>query len=172
MRSIFTLLMAIMVLASCAAPLNYRLARDDGSLASLPDGPVPALLEYRIATFVDGREGELPTICAGMGHDTKAEALPESEQLALMEHFAIVAPLDRCEWMGGSYRDAITGETAIVFDVHDLDCKIYDQCTAWAGYRQDAKVNGWSFFEARFRNGYWQIRPKDMGIILTAQTNK
>lgn len=163
-------LAATALCSACAPPLNSRIAATPQSLAAESDDPVLALLEYRIAELIE-RKPDLPdAICAGWrseGGMMDVAALPADKEARLQRRFARVVPFAQCTIEDNTVRTR-AGQPAILFDVHELECAHPGDCTAWAGYTQTPRINGWNYFRARFRNGYWQIRPEDLGIELTA----
>lgn len=177
MRSVQSVAVALLLsVGACAPALNRNLVSIAPALSQNPDAPELALLHYRMADRFDRLDGPLPTICAGMGSSVSSRStllvrpLPSGREQALIAALPVVAPLPHCEEVGHGYRDAMTGEPAIVFDVHDLTCATATDCTAWAGYRQDSAVNGWSYYRLRYSRGAWRIRREPLDIILTSDS--
>jgi hypothetical protein len=159
------IILAVTLLAGCTGTLNRELVRSPDSLAYIPQGPELALLEFRLARHFATRN--VPTTCAGVSEGTISAPRRVEEEARLLARFTRLRPLSQCKFDGARFTDRGTGDPAIVFDVHDLACETPTSCTAWAGFRQDQKVNGWSFYRATFR-GYWRISREDLGIELTA----
>lgn len=157
-------------IAGCALPLNSDLARDTEGLAADPNTPELALLEYRLQQHFRTPADPTPTTCAGVGQYQDRKPLPSALEDRLLSRFPKLAPFARCEWSGSVFRDSETRGLAIIFDVHELECATPTLCSAWSGYHQSDRTNGWRLYELRF-DRYWRIREKSLEIVLTGKEN-
>lgn len=165
--AILTCLCASLSAAACAPVLNGDLLRQANSVADDPARPELALLELRLAEHFAKLGDAAPTTCAGLGQYDAQRPLAGELETRLILRFPQLAPFDRCERKGKAFFDSITGEPAIMFDAHEVECQRPDLCTGWAGFLSHERSSGWRFFEARYRDGYWQVKRKELDIVLT-----
>ena len=167
---------ALVALSACALPLNREFASHPQSVAHDPARPELALLEYRLARHF-ASDKAIITCAAVRRNDRDSYGLAQSDKLSplapeveaeLLGRFAGLSPFARCRFDGAEVVDAQTGGPAIFFDYHELECEKPTLCAAWTGYYGGLKVNGWNYFELTFARGMWEIREKDLGIVLTA----
>lgn len=166
MHRAFAVMLLATLPASCALPLNLQAARHPRSVAADPQAPELALLELRLERHFADQGNAPPTTCAALGQYRDQRALPEPFEERLMLRFPRLAPFERCAWRGGEYSDAETGAPAVVFDVHDLACDNPRSCTAWAGFRQSDRVNGWRFYALEFADK-WRVFRRELNIVQT-----
>lgn len=160
---------AVVMLAAlasgCTGVLNADLLRDEASIARDPAAPELALLEYRITRILAAQPAQ--TVCAGIRATTSEKVGPVAGEARLLQRFAGLSPLSRCRQSEEGNFDTETGAAAMIVDVHELKCEAPDNCTAWAGFVESSRRNGWAYFRATFANGAWRIREEDLGIVVT-----
>lgn len=164
MGRVLASLLSLALLPACSPALNAGLLRDEPVLSRDLAAPELALLHFRLTA--DLRAGRLAdaTICTGTGQGERAVPLGGDREQRLMIVLPFVAPYSRCELLAdNTRRDTITGERAVLVDVHQLVCKTPEDCTAWAGARE----YGWAHYRLRFVRGAWQIGIVPADIVLT-----
>ena len=161
--------LAALVLAGCApGVLNAGLLRDPQSAAQDPAAPELALLELRLARWYRDNPGG--HACAGVRQTTQETVGPLADESVLRARFPALLPLDRCRVIGTLVVDRETGQQAALFDVHEPEWRGTGVYRAYAGYRMDARRNGWGYYEARYERGAWRVRDQDLDIIVTGDT--
>ena len=146
-----------------AMPTGFYENRDTSGLA---------LLEYRIARYFAQSDRPYPTVCAaavqrGEGNDKRdpAPLSPEVED-RLLARFPGLSALIHCKRAGVGYEDGRTGAAAAVFDVHEIECRSSDLCSAWAGSLGDGP-HGWSWYWIEWKRGAWRFRERPLDIVVT-----
>ena len=156
--------------ASCAPVLNRDLISLPQTVADDPIRPDLAMIELRLAEHFAAAANSaepLPTTCAGLKQYDGLRGFPDNLERRLLKRFPRLAPFDRCVKQGDWYVDSITGEQAAMFDAHQMDCDRPTYCTGWAGFMGPKPKSGWRFYEARYVDGKWRIKRKELNIILT-----
>ena len=167
--------MTTCLLAGCNAYLpRYALPAETAPTGFYkdPNHPNLALLEYRLARYFDQKQPPYPTVCAIRYKldfaDAESQPVPFDPHVeqALLTRFPGLSPASQCKREGVRIVDRETGAAATVFDVHDMVCDTATKCSAWTGY-YGAGPHGWSWYWLIWNGREWQIRRREMDIVLT-----
>jgi len=168
---------ALCALAGCAGTLPRHSLGPGALLTGFyddPEYPEYALLEYRIGKYLAAGQRPYKTICAvAVQFDrTNPNSVPlpldPTVERKLLRRFSELSPSGECKREGLGYVNEATGGPAAVFDVHELECANPANCTAWGGYYASGS-HGWGFYQLEWHRSGWNIRRKDLGIVLTSE---
>ena len=174
MRKVLAVLI-VTLCAACAPSLpRYSVPPDAAPTGFYEDQQRPdlALLEFRLASYFARDDRPYETVCAVDGSEMQSSqqqvpvALDADIERKLLRRFASLTPASGCKREGLSVMDSDTGVEAALFDVHDLECESAVKCSAWGGYYANGQ-HGWKWYWLEWRGGNWQIRERDLGIVLT-----
>lgn len=122
-------------LAACVPAQEPSVGAESSYTTSLPDTPGMALLRHVLDEHFADAGRRVKTTCATvLADEGKPSALPEEVEVALIERYEDLAPYDRCVWQDGLVVDSVTGEPAVIYQVHSLECTAVDDCVGMAGW--------------------------------------
>lgn len=135
--------------------------------------PELALLEYRIAKYLDWDERPYATICAAAERDHSRPAgepisLPTAVEQALLRRFAQLSPLSECRSTGVHRYAGPDGSEAAVFQVEQPSCETATACTAYARYHAAGGGFG-NRYALDWDGRQWRLRYHPQEIILTGE---
>ena len=159
------------LLAALLAACVYEAPVDEASRADLPPlameraEPRLALAEHVLEEYFTSDIVAPPTICLAVSEGGALGALPPEQETALIARFPRLAPFSRCAWREGGWRDARTGEPALVFTIHGFTCESAEQCRGWASYTAGATSSPSALYRMTYRSGRWNFE-RDLRLIM------
>lgn len=149
MRHVAPLTLALATLASgCMAPGAG--VEEISPLALQQEKPQLALLDHILGEYFSADLAAPLTVCAAMSDGRSAEALPPMDEVALMARFEQLAPMARCTQDGAGWKDADTGEPALLFEIRSLSCASAALCSATAGYTAGPQASEYRQYRMTF----------------------
>jgi hypothetical protein len=157
----------VLALSACTHPDDAEPVPEDvvPSLSADQSEPLLALVDNMLDTYFASDVSTRPTVCAST-HDGRSEvALPPEAERELMTRYEALAPFSRCAWLDEGWQDTESGESAMVFSVHNFTCTDESNCTAFGGFVDGDESSLTYRYTMNYADGAWQFR-RDSQILM------
>jgi hypothetical protein len=150
----------LLMLAACVPPEQ---AQDGSSPKPLPPlaadkgAPLLALADHLLGQYFASDVAGDTTVCIGAHDGREEDALPPADEVALMMRHPALSPFASCGQVDGAWRDADSGDPAMVFTIHSFSCADADTCSGFGGYMAGASSSPSARYTMLWDGEAWQF---------------
>lgn len=163
MKRLIAASLVLGLVAACAPPAeeSQESPPDLPSLAMDRDRPQLALADHLLANYFASDVAMRPTVCIATTDGRDDVALEAGWERELMSRYEALAPFSRCALLDGVWRDAETGEPAMVFTLHTFTCTDELSCNGFGGYMAGATSSMSSRYTLQWDRDRWLFTRDD-----------
>ncbi len=123
--------------------------------------PQLALADHVIGSYFTSDLAMGPTVCIATTDGREEVALEQGFERELMTRYPALAPFSRCALQDGSWRDAETGDPAMVFSLHSFTCITANSCSGFAHYKFGQETSPASRYQLDWGGKRWVFTRDD-----------